>query len=39
MSFVSLWFLLRARWEDCILEYILSTKPGRAESISEKRLY
>ncbi|ODV36684.1 hypothetical protein BFG60_3747 [Microcystis aeruginosa NIES-98] len=30
MSFVSLWFVSLARPQDCILEYILPTKPKRA---------
>ena len=30
MSFVSLWFLPLARQKECILEYILPTKPKRA---------
>ncbi|ELP52903.1 hypothetical protein O53_4632 [Microcystis aeruginosa TAIHU98] len=30
MSFVSLWFVRLARQDNCILEYILPTKPKRA---------
>jgi hypothetical protein len=37
VSFVSLWFLPRARQQDCILEYILPTKPKRA-AVDEKQL-
>ncbi|MFM8300126.1 MAG: hypothetical protein ACKN9A_17535 [Microcystis aeruginosa] len=34
MSFVSLWFVTPPRQEDCILEYILPTKPKRTDSVS-----
>ncbi|TRU59238.1 MAG: hypothetical protein EWV48_15270 [Microcystis aeruginosa Ma_QC_C_20070823_S13] len=34
MSFVSLWFVPRTRPQDRILEYILPTKPGRANGFS-----
>ncbi|BAG03576.1 unknown protein [Microcystis aeruginosa NIES-843] len=33
MSFVSLWFFPLARQQDCILEYILPTKPKRAKKL------
>jgi hypothetical protein len=32
VSFVSLWFVPPPRQQDCILEYILPTKPKRAGS-------
>ncbi len=34
VSFVSLWFVPVAHWQECILEYILPTKPKRADSVS-----
>ncbi len=36
MSFVSLWFLPLARQKECILEYILPTKPKRADILMER---
>ena len=30
---MSLWFVPPPRWEECILEYILPTKPERADNL------
>ncbi|CCI12092.1 hypothetical protein MICAE_1090010 [Microcystis aeruginosa PCC 9806] len=38
MSFVSLWFVPLTRLQDCILEYILPTKPKRALSVISEQL-